>query len=473
MNLLRLRARAQDERGVVAVIVALLLVVLGGSAALTFDLARLRHERHLIQAAVDLGSLAGAAYLPVSDVAGAAIATAAAEEIAIKNAPQLETLGLEITFACVVEGSGGEESDACGPAEGTEEWGSGWTVKGGRAIHDCNPNIGDLCNTIRVRASSTVDYYFAPLIGFDEGSTGSVAAAACKGTCGPAAVDLDIVFIVDRSRSMSDGDVANVRNALANNSAEADSVLELYDPDHVHIGLVALPYKNQSNCNVGTASTQTYPALVPDLWQVVGLSDDYRGPDNRLVPASTLVSRIQCLQRAGSITVRPFSGVGHTDYGDPLHAAQSILDNDPNARDDAEDVIVFMGDGEANQPFRTEQPCAYAVEHAGYAKAAGTTVFSLAYGAGAPGGGGSGENPTCSSDDSGFWRDAVATTMFAAVASPRLDGGPTDDNDPGGCAADENTDGDRYFCEERGENLRDVFLQIVEETVQYTRLLNF
>jgi hypothetical protein len=461
--------------------VALLLVVLVGSAAVAFDLARLRHERHLIQAAVDLGSLAGAAYLPVADPPSAAISSAAARRVAEANAPQLVGSGLSISFACVVsdpQGNGGDDSGdlafACGPAPGVT-WSGGWTSRGGKALHACNPNAGDLCNTIQLQASSTIEYWFAPILGNDDGSTGAVRAAACKGYCGQGSSPLDVVFVIDRSRSMSDADVANVKSALSNTSAAKDSVLEFYNDEDVYIGLVALPYKNQSTCNVGTASTQTYPAHAPPnqgLWQVVPLSDNYQTGTGALSPSSMLVSRIGCLQRAGTITVRPNPGRGHTDYGDPLEAAQWILDNDPKARDDADDIIVFLGDGEANQPAGW-QPCRYANDAATAAKAAGTTIFSLAYGAGEPSGGGTGEDPKCTSDTAAPFAGVFATTMFASIASDPQVGPPTGDNDPGGCASDENTDGDMYFCESRGADLEDVFRQIAIATLERTRLLNF
>lgn len=475
------RVRPEEQRGAVAVMVALLLVVLVGSAAMAFDLARLRRERHLIQAAVDLGSLAGAAYLPVADPPSAAVSSAAARRVAEANAPQLAGTGLSISFACVVSdpnGNGGDDSGdlafACGPAPGVT-WSGGWTSRAGKALHACNPNGGDLCNTIVLQASSTIEYWFAPILGNNDGNTGAVRAAACKGYCGQGSSPLDVVFVIDRSRSMSDFDVANVKDALADTSAAEDSVLEFYNPADVHIGLVALPYKNTSNCPVGTAN-QVYPKPTPPvanafLWQVVGLSDDYRNGQGNLNTGSTLVSRVQCLQRAGSITVQPQAGRGHTNYGNPIDAAQYILQNDPKARADAPNIIVFLGDGEANQP-EPGNPCQLADIEASAAKGAGTTVFSLAYGAGEPAGNGTGQDPRCTSDNSGGFVNAFATTMFASVASDPANG-VTTDNAPGDCAADENTDGDMYFCESRGEDLEDVFRQIAIATLERTRLLNF
>jgi Flp pilus assembly protein TadG len=478
MRFLRLRARAEDERGVVAVIVALLLVVLGGSAAMTFDLARLRHERHLIQAAVDLGSLAGAGLLPVSDAAGATAAEDTARQVAVQNAPELATSGLSINFACVVsdpEGNGGGDSEAlafaCGPAPGVT-WSGGWTTKAGKAIHDCNPYGGDLCNTIRVSAQSTVDFYFAPLIGFASGDTGSLRAAACRGFCG-GSQPLDMVFVIDRTRSMSDQNIADLKAAIANPSPEQDSVLEFYEPNDVRIGLVALPYPHATDkCQV--SMTQNYPNTTPQAWWVSPagpgtLSSNYQNVDGTLnTTGSDLVQKILCLPRAPSgMTVTP-SGAGHTDHGDPITDAQRMLDQ--AGRANVQDVIVFFADGESNQP-RYNQPCSYARAAAEGSKTQGTLFFSLAYGA---------AGARCVQDTSGSPygygpppSGGDYATKFLAESASLYQGAPSSDDVPGGCGANENTDGDYYFCEARGGDLQTVFLQIAAQAVQRSRLLNF
>lgn len=48
-------------------------------------------------------------------------------------------------------------------------------------------------------------------------------------------------------------------------------------------------------------------------------------------------------------------------------------------RADAPDVVLFMTDGEANQPD-SFNPCSYAVDKAAEVKAAGAQVFTIAYG---------------------------------------------------------------------------------------------
>ncbi|HET8525257.1 MAG TPA: TadE/TadG family type IV pilus assembly protein [Actinomycetota bacterium] len=462
----RLDQLRADQQGAVAVIVGLLMVVLLGSAATVMDLARLRHERHMIQAAVDLGSLAGAQFLPVFDPPTASAAENNARAIAEANYPALGSGGLVIEFGCVVTTPVSAGTVGCGPGKGTGTYGGGWIERGDKAFHVCDPYRGDLCNSIQLRASGTVQYWFAPILGFDSGNTDTVRATACRGNCGQVAAKLDVVFVIDRTGSMSAADIANVKDAIVDTSLTEDSVLEFYDPTSVWIGLVALPYQSPANpCAVDLR--QDYPAQVPanqSKWQVVGLSNDYRQSNGPINASSTLVQRIQCLQRApdNALSYPPSNGSGqHTNHGDPLAAAQELLTT--TGRSDAENVIVFFADGQANQPTSTGHPCQYANDAATIAKLAGTAIFSLGYGV---------DDTKCRNDHTGPFTDRYGTYFLASTSGVTPDQGATDSS-PGGCAPTENTDLDYYFCESRGEDLDAVFRQIASQTVQRSRLLNF
>ncbi len=253
-----MRERMKEERGAIAVLAALTIVILLAAVAFVIDISRLYHERQVLQNAVDFGSLAGAQELPVQGAPAATIASADALRVATANAPQVTAANLTITYQCVVgdhDGDGapdpGDVPFVCGP---TGSWSSGWVPKGAtRLVHDCNPFAGDKCNTIRLSTSSTIPYYFAPVIGINTGSTGAVNAASCKGACGAASSPLDVVIVLDRTGSMTDADVANVKNA-------ALSILGFYNSQQQWVGLVALPYGQSGNkCNVN--NPQTYPQL--------------------------------------------------------------------------------------------------------------------------------------------------------------------------------------------------------------------
>ena len=126
------------------------------------------------------------------------------------------------------------------------------------------------------------------------------------------------------------------------------------------------------------------------------------------------------------------TNAGHTNLGDPLDAARAMLA--AQGRATVPDVIIFETDGQANQP-NTLQPCNYFNTKANAAKAAGQTIFTIAYGL---------DNPPvkCDFDTSG--------SPFVRQVRHHQPGGaatqPSPDDVPGGCGLNENKDGDHYFC---------------------------
>jgi hypothetical protein len=462
--------RFDEERGAVAVMVALLLVVLLGSAAVAIDLARLRHERHLLQAAVDLGSLAGAGLLPAT-VDTWTLADATARDIAAANAPDVGWNNFQVSFGCVVsdpEGDGGGDSPdlafACRPAtDGAWADASNWVSRRGRAFHTpCQPAAGDTCNSISVTASRTIDFFFAPILGFESGSTGALNATACHGNCGFIG-PLDIVFVIDRTASMTQADINNVKSALANPTPEVDSVLEFLQPRLHYVGLVALPYAGSSgDCNI--EDPQVYPDTNWADWWLAGETGLRTGYNNNgvLVQSDPLVSTINCLQRAPNLTIIDDGVEGrgnHTDHGDAIAAGQQMLVQ--KGRPGVQDVIVFLADGQSNRP-QARQPCQYAYNYASAAKGDGTIVFTLGYGL----------DGNCLANDSPQFAGRPAEIFLAAAASPDPTTGLPSTADKPTCD-EENADGDSYFCESRGGDLQSVFLQIVTAAVQRSRLLNF
>lgn len=445
----RLGERSAGEQGAVAVLAALLMVVLLAAVAFTIDLSRLYHERQSVQNAMDFGALAGAHELPASDGATADLAADIAVQVALDNHTVLDPQTVGINFRCVVGDRDGDgQADtvdigaACGRRNDTN-WATGWNVKRGKAWHACNPYGGDLCNTIVLSASRTIPFFFAPVIGVETGSTGSVSAAACRGSCGAIGAPLDVVMVIDRSTSMTVGDIANVKNA-------AKSVLEFYDPDAQHVGLVALPYHNPADA-CSSNPIQNYPTS-GNAWREVGLSDDYNN-NGVLDNSSPLVARINCLKRAGAMVITPPGG--HTDLGDPMETAMNVLLSE--GRSDVPDVIIFMTDGEANQP-RLSQPCSYAYQRAVGAKSQEVSIFTIAYGVAAA---------RCGEDRVGTYQGVFASTLLANMATD------SDDDSPGGCGVDENKDLDQYFCESGSSDLEPAFRRAAAQALGTSRLLDF
>jgi hypothetical protein len=363
-----------------------------------------------------------------------------------------------VTFRCIVGDRDqnnipdtGEVPFICGPSAGT--WpASSWTFKGTRASHVCNPFVGDKCNTIRLQTSQNVDYYFAPVIGINDGNTGSVSASSCKGACGAASSPVDIVMVLDRTGSMTAADIVNLKNA-------ALAVLSFYDSRQQWVGVVALPYGQPSNkCQVN--NPQLYPDSNYTDWQVTPLSSDFTRADGTLNTASRIVQDINCLVRAGSPTVRvggvDRTSAGHTNLGDPLDAARDMLRL--QGRADVPDVIIFETDGQANQPYGM-QPCNYLNSKANVAKAAGQTIFTIAFGLDSP--------PVRCTDTSGTFRNVYATLNIASAATQ-----PSPDDFPGGCGVNENKDGDWYFCTPAASDLEPVFRQVAAAAIETSHLVD-
>ncbi len=208
-------------------------------------------------------------------------------DVALANGPGLVAADVNVTFRCVVlnqpAGQPWLSPDldfACNDATGggfsqflSTGGGPGWRIRGTRAFHVCDPDVGDKCNAVVVRSSNDVQYFFAPVIGHNVGNTGSVAGAACKGFCGNPSQPLDVVLVIDRTGSLSASELANVKNG-------AQEVLNAYDPTLVKIGLVVLPYGNPGNpvgtpispdpqVNCRAAQEQYYPAVPPRTYRVV------------------------------------------------------------------------------------------------------------------------------------------------------------------------------------------------------------
>ncbi len=460
-----MRERMKDERGAIAVLAALMIIILFAAVAFVIDISRLYHERQVLQNAVDFGALAGAQDLPVQGSAQANISSQIARTVATANAPQIATAGLTIKYECVVgdrDGDGlpdpGDVPFVCGP---TGTWSSGWTPKGAtRLIHDCDPFAGDKCNTIRLTTSNTIPYYFAPVIGINTGSTGAVNAASCKGACGAASSPIDAVMVLDRTGSMTAGDVANVKNA-------ALSVLDFYEPSSQWVGMVSLPYGQPGNKCIAYGDDRTNPKtyqLYPDSnytdWQAAPLSQDYKRADGTINPASVIVQQINCLTGAGSYVKAKSDGGSpsgnHTNLGDPLDAARDMLNL--QGRPDVPDVIIFMTDGQANQPS-TRQPCQYFNDKATIAKSQDQTIFTIAYGLDSP--------PVVCTDGFGSpFRNKYATTNMAAAATLSTD------DVPGGCGPNENKDGDNYFCTPGTADLEPVFRQVAAAAIETAHLID-
>ncbi len=250
----RIRPRRRDERGAVAVLFAALVVVLFIVAALGVDIAQQVNRKHLLINQLDATSTAAAAELGAQDGSIASAIAAATSFFASNGEGTLDPS--KIDFWCVVARklngdntpfspakvadfqipTATQTSGVCNPdpVSADTKWfmadyqnrprpydGSTFKMTCNNTLcavpcalnaspsNGWNPgnsivnNLPIKCNTIRVGAEQGVPFSFAPVIGVDEGSTGSQISVACAGSCGAVAPNpMDVVVVADRTRSM-------------------------------------------------------------------------------------------------------------------------------------------------------------------------------------------------------------------------------------------------------------------------------
>ncbi len=373
-----------DERGVVAVWVALTMVVLLGFAGWAIDFSHWQNERANMQKAADAAALAGAVYLP-DDPAGA---VAAAREIAAKN----------------------------GYPSGV------------------SANVLSNSNQLKVTINTSVKSSFAQVVGVGSASLSKHAVSEFESP-----KPLDIVLILDRTGSMLTPSPATLQNAK-------DAALDLLgylNPRNESIALAALgPSDTTKTCTGANTGAYGLPSATDvaapgNTWMVspfplAAPANDYQNANGTLNTGSQIVKSVNCLAAAN-----------RTDLGDPIAAATSYLNT--YGRPGSRRGIILMTDGAANLPAGT-QPCQYANDKAGAAKAAGIQVLTIGFLSG---------SNACVRDTSGPFRNAQVTQVLASMASP-IKGVPAQDN---GCTAAENSDGDNFFCQPKSGDLSAVFLQ--------------
>ena len=180
---------------------------------------------------------------------------------------------------------------------------------------------------------------------------------------------LDVMIILDRTGSM-----CSPCSKIENATEGIREFLSAMYPSSDRIGLAVLPPATSiaNRCNTspsGNYDNSSYP------YTIVHLLSDFRTSDTGpLNYSSNLLTTLDCVSTGGI-----------TSYATALTAAQAELD--ANGRANAQDVIIFFTDGEANygpwyygnnSGYR-KTPCAQAISNANGLKARGTWIYSILY----------------------------------------------------------------------------------------------
>jgi Flp pilus assembly protein TadG len=332
-----IRRRTRRESGQVLVWIAVSAVALLAMVGFVVDVGHLFNAHRVLQASADAAALAGAQDLPNTTTAtNTAIAFSSSN--GQKNVhPDLTNVTTTVTPKC-------------------------FTSTG----LPCNP-----ANGIVVQESANVPTFFLKVIGINSFSISARGTASAKGG---EAIPLDIMIVLDRTGSM-----CQPCSKISNAKAGVLAFLSAMRPSSDKIGLAVLPPATSvaQRCNTPPSTnanydTSTYPYVI------VPLSSDFRLNDSApLNNASNLVQTVNCVQTNGG-----------TAYTTALDQAQAALD--AQGRPDAQDVIIFFTDGEANygpwyygnnSAYR-KQPCHSAISSANTFKGRAfkpTWIYTIGY----------------------------------------------------------------------------------------------
>ena len=375
-----------DESGQTVILVGLMMTFLLGMAGMTIDVGRLMYSHAQLQASTDAAALAGAQALPYTTAT--TVATTYSAVSGNKNAsPKLPNVSM---------------------------------VSGYPALKCLNTlkALGMACvspsnsNAIQVRQTMSVPMYFMGLLGKSSMTVTTVSTAAMRGS---SATPYNVILVVDTTSSMNNQDTdsqcASTRIACA--LAGVQVLLQNLSPcgaqlsscgtvtngnvssaiDKVAIftfpGVTAATAADDYNCSGAqpTVTAYTYPTL--PTYQIVPFSSDYRSSDK----ATSLTQTSNVVAAAGGKTscsgMYAKGGAG-TYYAGVIYAAQAQLVASSAAG--TQNVMIVLSDGDASSGNMTStnsngtypssvKQCQQAITAAQAATAAGTRVYTVAYGA--------------------------------------------------------------------------------------------
>jgi hypothetical protein len=426
--------RARRQNGQVVPLVAVSLVVLIGFAALVFDMGRVYVAQQQLKSAVNSAVLAAGPNLPNANSAynAAVLYSGASGEKNALNGYGVTAGAPSVTFECVSHAPN-YSSGTCP----TDTSNKNCQPTGAQAPQ---PAGATTCNAIHITETSTVQMGLAGLFLPSFTISASATAAARGGQVHP----LNVEVILDNTGSMNSGCSATVpgigspdrldcakagvrallqalwpcNSSLAScGAATANSGGQLganVAAPVDEVGLMVFPaitgnppsatiLNKEVDCNSGssfstiypTYTPYTYPAAIPAGdkylgYQAVGLSSDYRPSVANTTLSSTtsnVVEGVDWGQCAGGAYpggdyygLKRIGGQGSYLAG-AITEAQNLLN--VNARPGTTNAIIVLSDGQLNKPsgFTDNNPCHSAISAATQANAAGTSVYSIAYGA--------------------------------------------------------------------------------------------
>lgn len=350
--------RVKNQRGVAVVMVALLIVILIGVAALAVDIGHLLVVRNELQNAADAACLAGARFLYIDHGESVSLeASETAYQAAIAN--RSEYRPVEVHWN---DGNGGDverghwsfATRTFTPSENVDHVPL-WDVSPEEL--DANP---DFINAIRVmtrRQETPAASFFARIFGYENFSAGAEAIAylGYAGTLGPEEVDQPMAackgsILTDEKYSCAVGRMMTLGELVANQETggwtDFNQDPDTQEPNPLEVAALVIRAENPDPIILGrpmAVSGRDIPAafgLLRDRWSNITGKDDPWGvtlpvvecPGNQLDSPARMVGavRINILWVTDSVD-DPFYSDAPREMGIP-HSNQTWSSSDPNGQ---------------------------------------------------------------------------------------------------------------------------------------------
>lgn len=384
----------RDQRGQALALVAGGMVALVGMAGFVIDVGYALSVRQALQASTDAAASAGAMEI---GTANDPVAKARAYSSVAGNANARATMP-GVTFSANVK---------CTNFMAQQ-------MTGANCTSGTTP-----ANTIVVTQTAPVSTFFSRVFGYNTLNVTTTATVAMKGGGMP---PLDVMIVLDATASMGNNcsaSIPGVTNPDKMDCAKAGikALLTAFWPcapstgncgtitngnvnnpiDRVGLAVFPSPKTTSVNkdfdCagNMGSSDNLSYTSTSPAPTYIIrALSSDYKtsafgalnggATGNNLVKAVSWTDGVGC-GNSNNYGIENPGGFG-SYFAGAINAAQANLA--ANTRTGVRKVIIFVSDGDANRPSGSPSgtyPCRQAITAAQAATAAGTWVYSVAYGA--------------------------------------------------------------------------------------------
>jgi Flp pilus assembly protein TadG len=354
----RAKRFGRDQAGMTAVLFALTATGLTGMLGSSIDVGHVLAMKGQLNARVQADALVGARALAQTNATSSTVGTAVTTWDSQKPLTNVTVTNTTTTLACVSATTN---------------------------LPSCN---GTNPNSVKVTQTATVSTYFLKIFGIPQFSLTSSATAAMAGGAG---TPMQIMFVLDATASMGttkDPGCTDISNATRYQCAaySIQQVMIQLQPSLTKVGLMAFPgsatqFNPTSPCPTQPSSTPYYSANIH--YQIgVGLDSTYNNGSGVLVDSSPMVRAVgdNVTSQVGCLTAKGGQGSYIAEVLTKAQAALPVIAG-------TENVIILLSDGDTNansaqlSSHSTSKQCGASVTAADAAAAAGTTIYSVAYGA--------------------------------------------------------------------------------------------